>query len=221
MMHGVTPEPRAGQRVRGHIDRAAVVARALAIADRDGLPAVSMRTLAHELGVAPMALYRHVSDKDDLLDALIDALLTEIELPAASTEWRRDLRDLAHALRAAGHRHPAVFPLLVSRPVTSVAAHRPVETLLAILDRAGISPRGSVHINHVVTTYILGFVVSELSGRFAPGTISASERLARLPADDFPAHRRAAKHLVDIDWSREFDAGLDLLIDMVENRRPR
>ena len=94
----MTPEPRAGPRVRGRIDRAAVVARALAIADRDGLPAVSMRTLAHELGVAPMALYRHVSDKEDLLDALIEALLTEIELPAPSSDWRRDLRALALSL---------------------------------------------------------------------------------------------------------------------------
>ena len=212
----MSAEPGPGPRVRERIDRAEIVATALAVADRDGLPAVSMRRLAGELGVAPMALYRHVADKEDLLDALVEALLADIALPPASPDWRRDLRALAHALRDAGRRHPAVFGLLLSRPVTSVAAHRPVEALLQILDRAGLAPDAAVRVNHVVTTYVLGFVQSELSGRFAAGTVPARERLARLPPDEFPAHERAAGYLVAVDWSREFDAGLDLLVGAAE-----
>jgi AcrR family transcriptional regulator len=212
----MAPQELRQKPTRGRINRTAIVAAALEVADRDGLDGLSMRAVARELAVVPMALYRHVASKDDLLDALVEGLLADVELPRPAREWKRGLRALAGALREAGHRHPALVPLLLSRPAISAESHRPVERMLQILEQAGLQPRERVTASHVITTYVLGFVLSETSGRFDSGSVPARDRLAALPEDTFPAHKRAARYLTNLDWSREFDAGVELLIKAVE-----
>ena len=100
---------------RPTIDREAILATSLALADRAGLDAVTMQAVATALGVTPMALYRHVTSKADLLDGLVETLLAA--LPAIRTAaWDAQLVALARALRTIARRHPAVFPLLLLRP---------------------------------------------------------------------------------------------------------
>jgi len=211
----------AKRRIRSRIDRQVIVAAALELADHQGLDAISMRAIATELDVVPMALYRHVANKDDLLDGLVEALLESVPTPSPELEWREQMRQLAAALRRVGHQHPGVFPLLLGRPAISPAAHRPVEALLQILEKAGVPPRKRVALNHLITTYVLGFVASEVSGRFARGTRPARERLASLAPKEFPAHRRVATYLADVDWTRDFSTGIELLMQAVATEGKR
>src|SRR5918998_4360722 len=104
------------------IDRAAVLDATLALADEEGLAAVSMRAVAARLGVTPMALYRHVGDKSQLLDGLVEQLLLELPLPDGTLPWQERLDALAAATRAPARRHPRVFPLPLPRPGTPPGA---------------------------------------------------------------------------------------------------
>lgn len=98
------------------ISREAVLDAALRLADEQGLDAVTMHAVARRLQVTPMALYRHVDDKNALLDGLVELLLTEYPLPQATGEWDERLTVLADGIRDTARRHPAVFPLLLTRP---------------------------------------------------------------------------------------------------------
>ena len=118
------------------IDRAVVVATGLAIADEQDLEAVTMSAIAARLGVTPMALYRHVADKAELMDGIIELLLTEFPTPTGSA-WSNRLEALANGIRASAQRHPSVFPLLLQRPV---------RTPRAVSSRCGLfSAEGSGH----------------------------------------------------------------------------
>src|SRR5271155_3917414 len=97
------------------LGRQRVLEAALAVAEREGLERLSMRLVARELNVSTMALYRHVTNKDDLLDGLVERLLGELQLPNDSLPWDQRLRMLAGGLRALARRHPELFGLLLRR----------------------------------------------------------------------------------------------------------
>ena len=117
-----------------------VVDAALQIADEGGVEAVSIRRLASVLDVTPMAIYRHVRDKGQLLDLMADRLLAQLDLPPVDeSTWQEALRRVGASLLAVVEAHPAA-PLLLARPFESLAALRVSERMLAILDRAGSRP---------------------------------------------------------------------------------
>jgi AcrR family transcriptional regulator len=149
------------------IDRPAVLDASLAIADERGLPAVTMQAVATRLGVTPMALYRHVADKADLLDGVVERLLDEIPDPPADEPWDRQLAAMGRALRATARRHPAVFPLLLQRPATTPAARRARDRVHTALRAAGIARKDVARVERLLSTMVLGFAASEASGRFA------------------------------------------------------
>lgn len=148
------------------IDRPAVVGAALAIADRDGLAAITMQAVARRLEVTPMALYRHVADKDDLLDALVERLLGEVDVPPPDLPWPERLAHLGRSMRAVARRHPAVFPLLLQRPAATDAARATRDQVVAALVDAGASKATAARLERVVASAILGFAASEATGRF-------------------------------------------------------
>src|SRR2546425_1130228 len=96
--------PRAEPRIR--LSRERVLRAAIAHADAGGLEELSMRKLAEVLGVAPMALYRHVANRDDLVDGMIDVVFSEIDLPSSGADWRTAMRRRAISVRdvLSGHR---------------------------------------------------------------------------------------------------------------------
>ena len=118
------------------LDRTAVLTAALAIADAEGLGAVSMHAVAARLGVTAMALYRHVGNKDALLDGLVERLLEEIEPPRTGPALDQ-LVAMGAALRRIARRHPAVFPLLLQRPAITPRARAIREQVYARLRAAG------------------------------------------------------------------------------------
>lgn len=189
---------------------------AMALADEEGLSAVTMRAVAGRVGVTPMALYPHVGGKQGLLDRLLGRLLAEIPLPPPDLDWRERLVAIGHGLRDVGHRHPAVFPLLFANPAVTPDALRVVEALFAALREAGVSVVDLPRVERLVSTLAIGFVASEVSGRFGPGTTEPRQRRVGLPAAEFPRHAEVAHHLdAPVDWDAEFEAALDSLLLLV------
>ena len=148
------------------IGRAAILENALAIADDQGLDAVTMHAVARRLQVTPMALYRHVAGKAALLDGLVETLLTEFPLPAADLPWDERLTALAAGIRATAHRHPGVFPLLLSRPAVTETAVHVRASIYQALREAGVREADLGRTERLLSTAILGFAVSEATGRF-------------------------------------------------------
>ena len=195
--------------------RLEVLDAALAIADEKGLGAVTMRAVAARIGVTAMALYPHVQSKDDLLDGLLGRLLQEIAVPAQASPWQDRAREFARSARAAAHRHPAVAPLVFTRPAVTREAARVVDAVYRLLLDAGVAPDQVARVERMVSTFVIGYAVSETGGRFA-----ANERARRAmdPAAGLPTIARLAP-LLDAPWSRdeEFEADLDDLIVMIES----
>ena len=169
------------------IDRAAVLDAALTLADARGLDAVTMAAVAERLDVTPMALYRHVGNKADLLDGLVERLLAELPAPEGEGPPDESLPRLAHAVRDAAHRHPGVFPLLLQRPATTPDAVRARDGVCAALRRAGVPEGSDRRCERLISTAILGFAVSEVAGRFRnhsrPELDQDFDRLLELLAD--------------------------------------
>jgi AcrR family transcriptional regulator len=156
------------------ISRAAVLRASLAIADSAGLDSVTMQAVARRLGVTPMALYRHVAGKADLLDALVEGLLTEFPLPAADLPWDERLRAIGRSIREVARRHPSLFPLLLQRPAATPESRRVRDAVCAALEEAGLGSAQARRAERLLSTVVLGFAASEAAGRFRnhpPGVI--------------------------------------------------
>jgi AcrR family transcriptional regulator len=149
------------------IDRAAVLAASLVLADELGLAAVTMQGVGDRLGVTPMALYRHVGNKADLLDGLVECILLEVPLPDSGDPWPDRLTALARGARQAALRHPQVFPLLLQRAAVTPGARRARDVVYAALREAGLAEPDVVQLERVLATVMLGFAASEAGGRFA------------------------------------------------------
>lgn len=152
---------------QARISRSQVLDATLALAEEKGLQAVSMRAVAARLGVTPMALYRHVRDKDDLLDALVERLLGELPIPDPELSWGERLMAMSASLRATATRHPDVFLMLLRRPATTPGALRARAAVYAALEDAGIPEQEIPRIERLLSTFMIGFAASEASGRFA------------------------------------------------------
>jgi AcrR family transcriptional regulator len=126
---------------RPSFDRSSVLHAGLDLADEHGLAAVTMEAVARRIGVTPMALYRQVAGKADLLDGLVEMLLTEVPTPAVGSRgFAAALTEMADGLREVAHRHPGVFPLLLQRPATTPAAQQAREAVYVALVAAGVPP---------------------------------------------------------------------------------
>lgn len=200
--------------------RRQILDAALAIADADGLSAVSMRAVAQRVGVTPMALYPHVASKADLLDGLVDRMLAELlpevaELPTG--DWQARLTALAHGLRRVARRHPATFPLLLARPSVTPDAVRTTDAVYQGLLDAGVPEEHVPRVERLLSTFVLGFATSEVNGRFGAGTRDPRARRAQFAGDEVLAHHRLAKVLDGgVDWDAEFAADLADLLRIIE-----
>lgn len=148
------------------IDRSAILRTALDLADEHGLDAVTMHAVAKRLQVTAMALYRHVTDKADLLDGVVEALLAEIPAPEPGLAWNDRLTAMANGIRAAAFAHPGAFPLLLTRPAATPAALATRESVYLALRETGLGQDAVERAERLLSTAILGFVASEAAGRF-------------------------------------------------------
>jgi AcrR family transcriptional regulator len=123
-----------------------------------------------------MALYRHVEDKADLLDGLVERLLDDVPLPAPGLDPLERLAALGGGIRATALRHPHVFPLLLARPATTPDARRRRDLVIELLKEIGVPAEEAPALERLISTMVLGFATSEAAGRFAhhpPAVIDA------------------------------------------------
>jgi AcrR family transcriptional regulator len=143
-----------------------ILAAALAVADESGLEAVTMRAVAARVGVSPMALYRHLADKEELLDGVLELVLSEVPLPEPSLPWDRRLLELADGVRTVARRHPTTIGLAFSRPGDTPGVRKTVGVITGALTDAGVSPSQLSRLERMLSTFVVGFALSEVSGRF-------------------------------------------------------
>src|SRR5512132_749559 len=146
---------------RAPLSRERVLETAIALADAHGLESLSMRKLADELRVAAMSLYHHVSNKDQLLDAMIDVVFSEIELPSTDDEWQTAMRKRAVSTREALNRHRWAVGLMEGRSSHGPANLSLHNAVLGCLRAAGFSLEMTVHAYSVQDAYIYGFALQE------------------------------------------------------------
>lgn len=148
------------------IGRAAILDAALELADREGLDAVTMHAIARRMNVSTMALYRHMDGKDALLDGLVERLLTAFPVQRARQPGGQWLTAMASGIREVARRHPAVFPLLLTRPAVTPAAQRVRDAVVAALQDTGLTDTAARRAERLLSTAVLGFAASEAAGRF-------------------------------------------------------
>jgi TetR/AcrR family tetracycline transcriptional repressor len=206
------------------LTRERIVTEALAMVEREGLDAVTMRGLARHLGVDTMSLYHHVDNRDTLLNHLTELVLASIELPTGTGVFRDDVHAMAEAFRRVALRYPRCAPLVLTRQLGSFAALAPVEAVLSILRDAGFPPDSAVHATRSVLAFVIGSLLREVSSgpTFSGDDLGGVERrVAELTASDLPRVVEAAPHLAICDHEEEFDFGLDLLITALERQLRR
>jgi AcrR family transcriptional regulator len=148
------------------IGRAAILDAALELADQEGLDGVTMHAVARRLNVTTMALYRHVDGKEALLDGLVELLLTALQVRRAGQPWEQWLTAMASGIREVARQHPAVFPLLLTRPAVTPTALRVRDSIVAVLQDAGLTEAAAKRAERLLSTAVLGFATSEAAGRF-------------------------------------------------------
>lgn len=148
--------------------REAVVARAVGIADEEGLSAVTMRRVATALGTGTMSLYTYVSERDALLELMIDAVTGEQELPPATGDWRADLSAFARAQRALMRRHPWLPAALTGRRTLGPNTLKALDHALGLLAPTGLSPQARLESFALVSGFVASHVGYEVAQQ-APG----------------------------------------------------
>lgn len=217
---------RTTQKKRAPLTRDRVLRAALEVADEGGTAALTMQRIGARLGVEAMSLYRHVHNKDDILDGIVDLVFAEIELPADRSDWRTVLRAHSISTRAALRRHPWAITLMESRLTPGPANLRAHEDILTVLLDAGCSAVMATHAYNLVDSYVLGFALQEANFPFsnAEELAAMSEGLlANLQADEYPSSARVARELLasGFDYADEFEFGLDLILDAIGPVLPR
>ena len=199
--------------------RRQILDAALAIADERGLDAVSMRSVAARVGLTPMALYPYVGSKGALLDGIVDRLMATLPRLPSDVDWRERLLAMAQGARDLARAHPAAFPLLLARPSVTPDAARTVDGVYGALLEAGVAPQHVARLERMISTFVLGFAISEVNGRFGSTTVNPrTTRMETFPGE-LDAHRTLAEHLAETpDWDAEFLADLEDLTRVIEAR---
>jgi AcrR family transcriptional regulator len=203
---------------RQRLSRERIVAAAMRIMDAEGLEAVSMRRVAHELGVEAMSLYHHVKDKEDLLDGICELVMSEFRFPEPSDDWERVARDGARAWRDVVRSHPSCMRLFAERrkPVTRPEALRPMEFALSVIRSAGLSERDAVLAFRAFGGYIQGSIMTEISpmvGEPSDGHEHHHMEMAELLSpEEFPCLREAFPFFDECEPDEQFEFGLDMMI---------
>jgi TetR/AcrR family transcriptional regulator, tetracycline repressor protein len=207
---------------RPQVTRQRVVQRALEVLNEDGFGGLTMRRLAERLGIKAASLYNHISDKDDLLALIADAICAEIPDLDRSRPWREQAETMARQLRRALMAHRDGARVLAATPPVGPHRFRLIEQLLHTLKSAGFSPSMVADASFVMNSYVVGLVLDETLGH--PRDAAAAKRrreearrwLKSLPTEEYPTLTAFADNLIDSPAGRRFDLGLRALLDGFE-----
>ena len=220
-----TPDPVPRRR----LTRRAIVERALELGDAEGLDAVSLRRLASDFGVTPMALYRHVHDKQDLINAMTDALMEDFDLKAGvrpSMPWSEQLRRAMMNFKEQMDARRLALPLSIAYTGEGPAGFwRMTDDLLGILLQAGFARRQAIVLIRVVSSLLSGYLLllrqndPALSGQVSPSEMAALRKRVELfqmslPPDRFPNIVKSARDVADV-WFQHPDRWWRQTVDLL------
>ncbi|MET3809065.1 TetR/AcrR family transcriptional regulator C-terminal domain-containing protein [Arthrobacter sp. UYEF3] len=216
---------------RTRLNRDRVLQAAVELADEIGLEALSMRRLAEELGVVPMALYKHVANKEELLDAMVEVIINEIDPPISSTDWKTAVRLRIISARQVLMRHPWARPVLESRTNHTPTVLDYLESTIGMFLTGGFSVDLTHHVMHALGSRMWGFTQELFDQSPSSGSAAAAETAPEVQsaqtlavAERYPNIARisgAADHDGTVvahgcDDRFEFEFALDLLLDGFE-----
>jgi AcrR family transcriptional regulator len=217
-------------RAREPLTKERILRAAVALADEGGVESLSMRRLAQELGVVPMALYKHVAGKDELLDGMIDVVVDEIDPPIEGADWKTTMRERVLSARRALLRHPWATSLLEARaePTPTVIAY--MDSMMGVFLVGGFSVDLMHHAMHVMGSRILGFSQELFDDTSSLPPEEAGAMWTQM-ADAYPNIAQLVPVATDThegpvvgggcDDQFEFEFALDLVLDGLERLRER
>lgn len=203
--------------VKRPLTKQVVLDTAVRIADERGLEGLSMRKLSEELGVKPSALYNHVSNKDALLDGMIETVMSKMGSPSEHAEsWADRIRERLLRSREIAQEHPNVYSLFAARFTTHIPEVLAlVEELLDALRQAGLDAPSALHAYRTLVNYTIGYALAEIRGfslESEDPDLPPPFRSQRPIPKDFPRVIELAPHLKCVDHDEEFMFGLDCII---------
>jgi AcrR family transcriptional regulator len=216
-----------GRQVAGKagLGRESILRAAVQMADEEGIDGLSMRKLAEGFGATAMALYRHVANKDDLVDGMVDLVFGEVDVPP-DLGWRAAMRERAVSMREVLRRHPWAVGLMEARQPGPANLRYHNAGLACLREEAGLPIREAIDAYNLMDSYIYGFALQE---KTLPGDIAA-EAQARRDALTSAEPSLAAQfpYLIEVvdelgasgyDYAEQFERGLDVILDGIEQLR--
>jgi AcrR family transcriptional regulator len=203
------------------LSRAAIVDAALEVLDAEGLSAVTMRRVADALGTGPASLYAHVADKDEMVAAVLDRVLSEVTIPDPidPERWQDQLKEIARSAREVFGRHRDIARASLGNIPTGEGALPGMNAMVGILLAGGVSPQVASLSVDILALYLTASAFEESLETFPVGeeeSVAFHEELkgffASLPPDRFPYLVALADPLTSGDGDHRFEFGLDLLV---------
>ena len=213
-------DPASNAARRAPLSRERVLRTAVALADRNGIESLTMRRLGQELGVEAMSLYNHVANKDDILDGIVDLVLSDIDVPPTGTHWKTAMRQRAISAHEVLLAHPWAAMLIMSRFNIGPGMTRYLDSTLGRLREGGFSIEGALDAWNTLDSHLYGFTLQELNLPFEveeTQQVSAAV-LGQFPADEFPHVVEVITEIMQSGRAEDFEFGLDLILDGLERR---
>jgi len=203
---------------REPLNRERVLRAAITLADKEGLDALTMRRLGQKVGVEAMSLYNHVKNKDDILDGIVDLVLTDIDVPPAGTDWKKAMRRRSISAHEVLVAHPWAAMQIMSRYSIGLGMTRYLDATLGRLREGGFTIEGALDAWHTLDSHLYGFTLQQLNLPFAADEASrvSADVLPGLSAEEFPHVVEVIGHVMRSGRVEDFEYGLDLILDGLE-----
>lgn len=211
------------RKVREPVTRDRALRAAVAIADAEGISALTMRRLASELGVEAMSLYHHVANKDEVLDGITDLVVGEIHVPPPGTDWRTAMRERAISAHEVLLAHPWSAMLIMSRFNIGPGMTRYLDATLGRLREGGFTIHGALDAWHTLDSHIFGFTLQELQLPFdaADNAQVSADVIELFDPTQFPYVIEVVTEISRTGRVEHFEFGLDLILDGLEKSLDR
>ncbi len=221
----MTQAKSTSEKKRTPLSKKRLVAKALSIADAEGIGGLTMRKLATELGVKPMSIYYHVANKEEVIDAMVDAVFDEIDLGSIEGDWLVEARQRAELLRTSLNQHPWAVAFVNNRrqPGKATLAHH--DWVIRSFREAGFSIAMTAHAFALIDAFVFGFVQTEVSLPFESTEEThemAEEIIEQSDMSEYPYLMELAMgHVMqpDYQFADEFALGLDLILEGLALRK--
>ncbi len=194
-----------------------LVASAIKLADNDGIDTLSMRKLATVLNVTAMSLYNHIASKDELLDLMLNEVVSGFENPQLGGDWEAEMQRRAHSMRRALLTHRWAATLLISRIAIGEAVLRDTNATVGCLVTAGFTFGQADWARNAIDSHVYGYTIQELNYPVDPSEYkaAAAQYLPMISIEDYPFMHEAAVQIIDgkYDGVVQFDFGMELILD--------